>query len=160
VFRYTQGGTPMANTNDNKRLELSADAVGLHNRAWLNPKRQDVQELMHAIDDKDVREQSFMFEITDGEWNEDYTEFRINEVNMDRGDVGPVTYGANPHTLIAARSGELLAAIPDLSPRLAREALERLTARADLTVPVHGGSGVSIALAVAQLEVDKQYHQS
>jgi hypothetical protein len=79
-----------------------------------------------------VTEQSFMFQINDGEWNDDFTQFRINEVDMDRGDVGPVTYGANPYTLIASRAGEFLSAIPDMPVLAAREAMSRLSARADL----------------------------
>jgi HK97 family phage prohead protease len=170
VFRFNHGGTPMANTNDNGRLELWADSMGLGTRAWINPKRADVQELITAIEDRDVREQSFMFQIDDGEWNDDYSIFRINEVDMNRGDVGPVTYGANPHTIIAARAGQVLEAIPDLPVLAAREAMTRLSARADLTPvsPVSpkspavtaddGPTGTSLQLLLAQLEVDKQNH--
>jgi hypothetical protein len=67
----------------------------------------------------------------DGEWNEDYTEFRI-KVDLDRGDVGPVTYGANPYTLIASRAGEFLSAIPDMPVLAAREAMSRLAQRGDI----------------------------
>jgi phage head maturation protease len=164
VYRFNHGGTSMANTR-NKRLELWADSLGLGDRAWLNPQRQDVQLLMHAIDDKDVTEQSFMFMITDGSWNEEYTEFRIEKVDLDRGDVGPVTYGANPYTLVAARAGELLAAIPNLPPLVAREAYTLLGQRSDLTTQssapapadTPGQGGKSLRLAQAQLELDKQH---
>lgn len=167
VYRFNHAGTSMASTR-NKRLELWADSLGLGDRAYLNPQRDDVQLLMHAIEDKDVTEQSFMFMIEDGEWNDDYTEFRINKVNLDRGDVGPVTYGANPHTLVAARSGDLLRAIPDLPPLVAREAYALLGQRSDLApvasrpetpaaAPDEHVGGSSIRLALAQLEVDKQH---
>ena len=127
-----------------------------------------MQELITAIEDRDVREQSFMFQIPDGggEWSEDYTTFRLNEVDMNRGDVGPVTYGANPHTIIAARAGEFLSAIPDLPVLAAREAMTRLSARGDLSpVPPKapavtvddGPTGTSLQLLLAQLEVDKQH---
>jgi phage head maturation protease len=134
VFRFNHGGTAMA-TTANGRLELSADAMGLRDRAWINPKRADVRDLITAIEDRDVGEQSFMFTIEDGEWSEDYTEFRINQVNLDRGDVGPVTYGANPHTVIASRAGEFLSAIPDMPALAAREAMKRLAQRTDLADP-------------------------
>ncbi|MFJ9243802.1 HK97 family phage prohead protease [Streptomyces sp. NPDC101776] len=134
VFRFNHAGTPMASTR-NSRLELWADAQGLGERAYLNPKRSDVQLLVQAIEDQDVREQSFMFRITSGQWSPDYTEYRIMEFDLERGDVGPVTYGANPHTSIAARSGEFLDLIPSLPPLLAREALSRLTQRGDLSLP-------------------------
>jgi hypothetical protein len=112
-----------------------------------------------------VTEQSFMFMINDGEWNDDFTQFRIAEVNLDRGDVGPVTYGANPYTLIASRAGEFLSAIPNMPVLAAREAMSRLTARTDLSpvspksppAPVDGPTGTSLQLLLAQLDVDKQH---
>lgn len=134
VFRFNHGGTPMASTR-NQRLQLWADDAGLGTRTWLNPKRSDVALLVQAIEDADVREQSFMFRITSGQWSPDYTEYRINSFDLERGDVGPVTYGANPHTSIAARSGEFLAAIDQLPPLVAREAYARLAERSDLTTP-------------------------
>lgn len=131
VFRFNHDGTPMASTR-NGRLQLWADEQGLGQRAFLNPKRSDVQLLMQAIEDEDVREQSFMFRITSGQWSPDYSEYRINSFDLDRGDVGPVTYGANPHTSVAARSGDFLRLIPDMPPLLAREAFARLAERSDL----------------------------
>lgn len=136
VFRFNHANMPMASTR-NDRLQLWADDHGLGERAWLNPKRSDVQLLVQAIEDQDVREQSFMFRITSGHWSPDYSEYRIDAFDLDRGDVGPVTYGANPHTSIAARSGEFLDVIPNLPPLVAREAYARLAQRSDLTaVPV------------------------
>ena len=134
VFRFNHGGTPMASTK-NGRLTLWADDAGLGTRAWLNPKRSDVALLVQAIEDADVREQSFMFRLTSGQWSPDYTEYRINSFDLERGDVGPVTYGANPHTSISARSGEFLAAIDQLPALVAREAYARLGERTDLTTP-------------------------
>lgn len=159
VFRFNHAGTPMASTR-NGRLELWADDTGLGQRAWLNPKRQDVQLLVQAIEDQDVREQSFMFRITEGVWSPDYTEYRINSFDLERGDVGPVTYGANPHTTVAARAGEFLASIDHMSPLVAREAHARLGARADLRSPQQSAlapapaapaEGRSIAMVRARL---------
>jgi len=132
IFRWNHGGTAMANTR-NGRLELSADDTGLHMRALLNPARDDVKLLMQAMSDDDVSEQSFMFMIVRGIWSPDYTEYRIEEVDLDRGDVGPVQYGANPYTSIAARSGEILAALRGLPPLAAREARQILNERAGAT---------------------------
>ncbi|MFF0295556.1 HK97 family phage prohead protease [Kitasatospora sp. NPDC004614] len=134
VYRFNHAGTPMAGTR-NGRLELWSDGQGLGNRAYLNPKRSDVQDLVQAITDADVREQSFQFRIVRGVWSPDYTEYRIEEFDLDRGDVGPVTYGANPHTSVSARSGDFLAAIPNLPPLIAREAYTLLSARTDLALP-------------------------
>lgn len=161
VYRFNHAGTPMAGTR-NGRLELWDDDTGLGDRAYLNPKRADVQLLVQAIEDEDIREQSFMFTITSGQWSPDYTEYRINSVDLNRGDVGPVTYGANPHTSVAARSGEFLHDIPDLPLLVAREAYERLGERLDVaaslraTPPaIEAPKGPSIALLQAQLLVEK-----
>lgn len=131
VFLVNHRGLSMARTTAGT-LELWSDDTGLGNRAWLNPGRQDVRDLMHAIDDKAITEQSFAFMIDDGQWNADYTEFRINTFDLNRGDTGPVNYGANPHTSIAARSWEILAALDKLPTGAARAALERLNRRDDL----------------------------
>ena len=161
VYRFNHGGIPMAST-DNKRLELWGDETGLGDRAWLNPKRASVKELVQAIEDDDVREQSFMFRITSGHWSPDYTEYRIDSFDLDRGDVGPVTYGANPYTSIAARSGEFLADIPNLPLLAAREAYERLGERLDVAASLRAAppepeapKGPSIALLQAQLLVER-----
>lgn len=135
VYRFNHAGTPMAGTR-NGRLQLWADSTGLGDRAWLNPKRADAQLLIQAIEDADVREQSFMFRITSGQWSPDYTEYRINSFDLDRGDVGPVTYGANPHTSVSARAGQFLADISALSPLVAREAYTLLSRRADVVPAV------------------------
>ncbi|MEU9654838.1 HK97 family phage prohead protease [Streptomyces chartreusis] len=159
VFRFNHGGTPMASTR-NGRLELWADDQGLGQRAWLNPKRSDVQLLVQAIEDQDVREQSFMFRITSGQWSPDYAEYRINSFDLTRGDVGPVTYGANPHTTVSARSGEFLSLIPNLSPLVAREALARLSERGDVTpkttpvAPRPATQGRSIQMLRTRLLID------
>lgn len=160
VFRFNHAGTPMAGTR-NGRLELWADETGLGQRAWLNPKRSDVALLVQAIEDNDVREQSFMFRITSGHWSPDYTEYRIDAFDLERGDVGPVTYGANPHTSVSARSGDFLASIPRLAPLVAREAYALLGQRADLAQarPVAAPAapspqGRSIAMVRTQLLVE------
>lgn len=152
VYRFNHGGMSMATTM-NGRLELWTDDTGLGDRAWLNPTRADVQLLVKAIEDRDVTEQSFMFEIREGVWSPDYTEFRINSVNLDRGDVGPVTYGANPYTSVAARAAEFFADIPKLPPLIAREALDRLKSRADINPPAppKRAEGRSVSLLRAQL---------
>lgn len=151
VYRENHSGTPMATTR-NGRLILTADSTGLHDRAYLNPKREDVARLVTAIEDRDVTEQSFMFRITGGKWSPDYSEYRITKVDLDRGDVGPVTYGANPHTNVNARSADFLADLAAMPPSAARAALQVLSARADLgandnPAPAVTGRGVSMLRA-------------
>lgn len=131
IWRWNHGGTAMANTR-NGRLTLSADETGLRDVALINPAREDVKLLIQAMEDDDVSEQSFMFTITRGAWSPDYTEYRIHEFDLERGDVGPVQYGANPYTSAASRSGEILASLRNLPSLAAREARQILAERSDL----------------------------
>jgi HK97 family phage prohead protease len=91
------GGLTMARTKAGS-LKLSEDLTGLHYEARLNPDRPDVQILRAAIEDGAITESSFAFRVTRQTWSEDYAERWITEVSLDKGDVSPVNYGANPHT--------------------------------------------------------------
>lgn len=137
VFLVNHRGLAMARTRpaDNATLELSSDSTGMRDRAWLNPQRQDVKDLVVGIDDGVITEQSFAFMITSGQWSPDYSEYRINAFDIHRGDVSAVNYGANPHTSIAARSREILDALDHLPAGAARAAIERLRHRADIAPP-------------------------
>jgi HK97 family phage prohead protease len=107
AFLINHTGLTLARTTAGT-LELSADALGLRSVAYLNPQRDEARNLALAIEDKNVTEMSFAFMIEDASWNEDYTRFTIERVNLDRGDVSAVNYGANPFTSIAARSRDLM----------------------------------------------------
>jgi len=131
VFLVNHKGLSMARTAS-KTLELSADSTGMLDVGWLNPERQDVKDLVLAIGDGTVTEQSFAFQITEGWWNQDFTEFRIISFDIHRGDVSAVNFGANPHTSIAARQRDLFAELDLMPAYAARAAIERLTARSDL----------------------------
>lgn len=123
AYLVNHRGVTMARTT-NGNLELRADGKGLLTHAYLNPKRVDVQDLLVAVEDKDVTEMSFAFMITDGEWNEEFTEYQINEVDLDRGDVSAVNFGANPYTSVKARQQEVIRDFA-LIPRGAQEAALR-----------------------------------
>lgn len=127
AFLVNHRGVTMARTRSGT-LELSAEAAGLMDVAYCNPARTDVMDQYHAVKDGDVDEQSFAFMITAGQWSPDYTEYRINAFDLDRGDVSNVNFGANPYTSVAARSGEILAALNHLPAGAAREAMRRLRA--------------------------------
>lgn len=131
AYLVNHKGITMARTT-NGSLTLSADARGLKTEALVNPERTDVRDLVLAIEDKNITEMSFAFMITDGGWNDTYDEFTINAVDLDRGDVSAVNYGANPYTDVNARSGEIMRDLDVMNPGAARAALERLQARADL----------------------------
>lgn len=126
-FLVNHKGVTMARTT-NGTLELSADPMGLRSIAYLNPERQDVRDLVAAIRDGDITEMSFAFMIDEGggEWNDEFTQYRINSVSLDRGDVSAVNYGANPYTSIAARSQEILSSLDQLPAGAQRAAVDRL----------------------------------
>jgi len=79
-------------------LRLEEDTRGLRVEADLNPNDTDVQYIRQKIDDRLIDEMSFKFRITEGWWSDDFDEFVIKEVDIHRGDVAIVGYGANPHT--------------------------------------------------------------
>jgi ATP-dependent protease ClpP protease subunit/phage head maturation protease len=131
VFLVNHKGLAMARTIAGT-LDLWSDDIGMGDRAWLNPGRADVKDLVLGIDDGVITEQSFAFMITSGQWSPDYMEYRINKFDVNRGDTSAVNYGANPATSIAARSREILDALDHLPAGAARVALQRLTHRSDL----------------------------
>ena len=114
----------------NGTLHLSEDDNGLHVRAELDPDDQDVQYIVPKLRAGLIDEMSFKFRINSGEWSPDWTEYHINDVDIHRGDVAIVGYGANPHT-----KGSGLAS-PDLAGMLAALSPEqREQARALLAPP-------------------------
>lgn len=96
-------------------LELSADDTGLFVEApALDLRAPSVQDLAIALERGDVDEMSFKFRITRGSWSPDWTEYHIEEFDINRGDVSVVNFGANPATSVGLRS---LAAIGDAELR-------------------------------------------
>jgi HK97 family phage prohead protease len=135
AYLVNHGGVTMARTSAGS-LMLAADSQGLQTEAYVNPKRSDVNDLLLAIEDRDVTEMSFAFRIIDGQWNDDYSEFRILEIDLDRGDVSAVNYGANPYTSVAARQTEILNDLQRLPSGAQRAAVEMLQeSRASLERP-------------------------
>lgn len=134
VFLANHGGLALASTR-NGTLELSSDRNGLKDVAYLNPERNDVADLVKAITDKTIEEQSFAFFITEGEWTTDFTQFRIKAFDINRGDVSAVNYGANPHTSIAARQREIFAELRMMSPAQQRAAARVLGGIEETAVP-------------------------
>lgn len=155
AFLVNHRGVTMARTM-NKSLELSVDALGLRSVALLNPERQDVKDLILAIEDRNIDQMSFGFLLEDGVWNDDFSEFRITKVDIHRGDVSAVNYGANPYTSIAARSREIMSDLDQLPLGAARAAVERLNSRlGNSAEPVTSApTGRSISLVETLLRLD------
>lgn len=131
VFLVNHKGLAMARTVAGT-LELWEDHTGMADRGWLNPSRGDVNDLVINIGDGNTTEQSFAFMITEGEWSPDFTQYRISEFDIDRGDVSAVNFGANPYTSVSARGREILDELDQLPVGVARAALAQLQRRADL----------------------------
>lgn len=116
----------------NGTLTLTEDEHGLRPEARLDPADPDVAYIAPKVRSGLVDEMSFAFRITRGMWSPDYDEFRITEVDIHRGDVAIVGYGANPYT-----SGSLS---PDLRSMLRKasddEIREALDGRLQISLPV------------------------
>jgi HK97 family phage prohead protease len=159
-FLVNHRGLSMARTKSGT-LTLSADDTGLLSRSLLNPERTDVRDLVLAIEDRTIDEMSFAFRIVRGQWSPDYMEYRILEVNLERGDVSAVNYGANPFTSISARAKSAIAAVEDLPMPILRALVARGEERllgvgdntADTTIVEDTPDGMSYAEAALMLEL-------
>lgn len=108
-------GLPLARTKSGT-MQLSADEHGLLVRATLDPTDPDVQRLMPKMRRGDMDEMSFAFRVAPGgqEWDDSFTKRTITEINLQKGDVSVVNYGANPNTA-AMLSTEAVSALAQLS---------------------------------------------
>ena len=84
-------------------LTLAATEPGLDVLAQLDPTDPDVAYASHKLGSGLYDEMSFAFRIESGQWSPDYTEFRITKVDLHRGDVSIVGWGANPYTSAGLR---------------------------------------------------------
>lgn len=109
AFLVNHGGVTMARTKAGS-LDLDERADGLYYEGRLNPTRPDVQIIRAAVEDGAVDESSFAFRVIRQRWSDDYSQRWIQEISLDKGDVSPVNYGANPHTAGALSMRSLLTA--------------------------------------------------
>lgn len=88
----------------NGTLLLSESSEGLHVEApTLDMGDQDVAYIVPKLRAGLIDEMSFAFRIVRGQWSPDYSEYRIEEFDLHRGDVAIVGYGANPYTEAGTR---------------------------------------------------------
>lgn len=132
----------------NGSLLLREDDTGLHVDApQLDREDPDVAYIAPKLRAGLIDEMSFMFRIVRGHWSPDYTEYRIDEYDLHRGDVAIVAYGANPYTVGAGlRSSEALDIVRSLDDSTAREAFTVLRSRLEPAgaLPKRGRDVVSI----------------
>jgi HK97 family phage prohead protease len=126
VVNHGAGGSlPMAHTR-NGTLQLVESDEGLDWTAVCDPQRNDVNDMVLAMMRGDLVEASFRFRIVRGQWSPDYTEYRIDEVDLHRGDVSAVNFGANPHASSGLRAAPV---VPVQTPREVASGLDDTQAR-------------------------------
>jgi hypothetical protein len=97
AYLLNHGGMTLARTAS-RTLTLGVDESGLWYEPRLDPQNSVVRDVMSGIRRGDLNESSFAFRIIRGQWSPDWTAYRIEQVDMHRGDVSTVNYGANPAT--------------------------------------------------------------
>ncbi len=131
------GGLSMAYTRAGS-LRLAEDTTGLHIAADVNTSRGDVADMVAALSDGDVDEMSFAFRVPQGKsvWSPDYDQRDIVEVDIHRGDVSVVNFGANPTTSVGVMRGQDLDQLDETAARALYERLgRRLQPVTPATVP-------------------------
>jgi HK97 family phage prohead protease len=103
ILNVNHAGLPLARTKSGT-LKLTQDKVGLRVSAELDRSDPDVQAILPKMRRGDLDEMSFAFRVTKQEWSDDYLDRTITEVNLSRGDVSIVSFGANPTTVAALRA--------------------------------------------------------
>ena len=104
IARTSNGSLTLRETD----LGLEVDAPGL------DESDVDVAYIAPKIRAGLIDEMSFMFRIKRGTWSPDYTEYRIDEYDIHRGDVAIVGYGANPYTATELRAAPAVRSGRDL----------------------------------------------
>lgn len=118
------GGLAMAYTKAGT-LRLSEDGTGLHMEADVSTKRNDVSDMLAALEDGSVDEMSFAFRVTRQLWSPDYDQRDIIEVDLHRGDVSVVNFGANPATSVGAVRAADFDQLDEADARVLYERLQR-----------------------------------
>lgn len=127
-FLVNHTGLTLARTKSGT-MQLAEDDTGLHTEARLDPASPHVTALRSAMDRGDVDEMSFAFWVTRQQWSPDFDQRDILEVNLNKGDVSVVNYGANPNTAGAQLNArEVAGQLEHLSPVQRREVFDRLAA--------------------------------
>ncbi len=140
-------GLPYARTTSGT-LRLSEDERGLRVEADLDPSDPDVQALVPKMKRGDVTEMSFAFRVTsqnDQEWSDDYSKRLIKSVDIQRGDVSIVSYGASPTTTAALRAEQNLFELRALGFEAFLEALVEWSDFRMLPIEARAGKALSSA---------------
>lgn len=97
AYLLNHGGMTLARTTSGT-LQIGVDESGLWYEPRLDPQNSVVRDVLSGIRRGDLNESSFAFRIQRGSWDPGYTAYRIEQLDLHRGDVSTVNYGANPAT--------------------------------------------------------------
>jgi HK97 family phage prohead protease len=140
AMAYTKAGT----------LRLSEDTTGLRMEADVTTTRSDVGDMLAALEDGSVDEMSFAFRVTRQVWSPDFDQRDILEVDLHRGDVSVVNFGANPATSVGAMRAADFDKLGDDDARALMERLQRRLAPPAVPEPVPARHPLSLYLAQAE----------
>ena len=98
---FDHDGIPLARTSSGT-MRLLSDDLGMMVDADLDPASPYAQSVRSAVLRGDADQMSFAFRVTRQEWNEDYTERRIKEVQLF--DASVVTFPASESTVVQMNS--------------------------------------------------------
>lgn len=140
AFLINHDGLTLARTKAGT-LQLAEDEIGLEVKAQLDTRVSIVNDLVLLMEAKNIDEMSFAFRVEkqkwltrDGEevpwWDLDGVDRQVTEVNIHKGDVSAVNYGANPFTDAALRGID-----DDMFLRLLQERPELAARAAALVLP-------------------------
>ena len=140
LIGHYDAGILMARTRSGT-MTLSQDSHGGHCLVpAMDGSREDVRALASAVERGDMTEMSCAFVTRQQRWNEDYTRRSMLEMDLNRGDVSAVVFGANPST-----AGSSMVALPTESLTLRRPVSTRMP-----TTPYRVNEGESTLCAQCQ----------
>jgi Escherichia/Staphylococcus phage prohead protease len=156
AFLLNHGGMTLARTTSGT-LTLGVDDTGLWYEPRLDPQNSVVRDVLSGVRRGDLNESSFAFRITRGSWDPSYTAYRIEQVDLHRGDVSVVNYGANPttgdHGITLGTELDVDALDEDTARSLAGR-LEQRLAGAARSAARAGSDEVGQAAGMARAELD------
>lgn len=126
----------LARTTDGT-LALSLDKRGLLCNARLDPEDPDVAYILPKLQSGLIDEMSFRFMIVAGAWSEDWSQYVIERLDIHRGDVSIVAYGANPYTSGIQVAPPAQAPVEPLAPEVPVVPEQPVLARSLLTSDDH-----------------------
>lgn len=148
VFLLNHEGMTMARTKSGT-LKLEADKEGLYQRADLDLRNPDAIKLGSAIERGDIDEMSFAFWVRAQAWeaHDDYpddpmSDRELTEIDIHRGDVAAVNFGASPTTDI-----DMIRSLQALDEQELEEALAVINRRLGKRQEAPGSPGDTLVSA-------------